>query len=166
MCHSPHLRCTGVPLRPVPKAKRILASARCLPHIAQALMAGSPLLVDMCAALITELVRFNPAAAIKLYLTGVFYFAMAYAGSNWKCLCRLLYDTHLRQSFHADAATLTSEAVISKRSILGTMLPESMICVLVRARAAEWVVGVRGLMTARFRQTAARTSSLRRSSRT
>lgn len=60
-------------------------------------MAGSPLLVDMCAALITELVRFNPAAVIKLYLTGVFYFAMAYAGSNWKCICRLLYDTHLRQ---------------------------------------------------------------------
>ncbi len=120
----------GAPVRPVPRAKRVLASARCLPHIAQAILAGSPLLVDNVAKIISELVRFNPSALVKLYLTGVFFFALSYTGSNWDALAELLYDCHLGQSFHSDAANLTSESTLGRRSILGSILPESLVCVL------------------------------------
>ena len=120
----------GAPVRPVPRAKRVLSGARCLPHIAQAMLAGSPLLVDTAAQLITELVHHNPAATVKLYLTGVFFFVFAYTGSNWEAMAKLLDATHLKQSFHMDAATLASESSLGRVSILGSILPESMVCVL------------------------------------
>jgi DnaJ homolog subfamily C member 13 len=101
-----------------------------LPHIAQAMLAGSPELTETSASIITELIRFNPSAMVKLYLTGVFFYALAYTGSNWESLAQLLYVAHLEQSFHSDAANLTSESSLGRRSILGSMLPESMVCVL------------------------------------
>lgn len=126
----PSLDSEGAPVRPVPKAKRVLSGPRTLPHIAQALLAGSPRLVDGVAGLLGDLLRHNPKAIVKFYMTGAFYFVLGYGGSNWKALSELLAATHLGQSFHADAASLTAESTLSRRSILGTMLPESMICVL------------------------------------
>lgn len=127
---KPSVDAEGAPVRPVPKAKRVLCGPRTIPHIAQALLAGSPKLVDLVAQLLQELVRHNPKAMVKLYTTGVYYFAMGYNGSNWVNLAQFLGTTHLQQSFHADAASLNSETSIAKRSILGSMLPESLICVL------------------------------------
>lgn len=130
---------SGAPVRPVPKAKRVLCGSRCLPHIAQSMLAGSPRLVDAAATLITELMRHNPRAMIKLYLTGVFFFILSYPGSNFLHLATLLEATHLQQSFHADASTLRSETSVAKRSILGAMLPESLICVLANSGAESFV---------------------------
>jgi hypothetical protein len=45
-------------------------------------------------------------------------------------MASLIKQCHLLQSFHSDAASLTAESTLSKRSILGPLLPESMICVL------------------------------------
>ena len=109
---------------------RVLGSARCLPHVAQAILAGSAKLVDLVSELVMELVRYNPKAMIKLYLTGVFFFALQYGGSNWAGLAKLLHSTHLEQSFYHDAASLASETTLGKRSFLGTMLPEALVCVL------------------------------------
>ncbi len=101
----------------------------------QAILAGSPALVDNVARIIIELVRFNPSAMVKLYLTGVFFFALAYTGSNWDSLADLLHDTHLCQSFHSDAANLTAESTLGRKSILGSILPESLVCVLANSGA-------------------------------
>jgi DnaJ homolog subfamily C member 13 len=120
----------GVPVRPVPKAKRVLSSARCMPHIAQAILTGDPDIVDTAAELICDLVAYNPAATVKLYTTGVFFYALGYGGSNFEKLARMLYITHLRQSFFSEAAALGRETTLARRSILGALLPESMICVL------------------------------------
>ena len=128
----------GAPVRPVPRAKRVLCGARTLPHIVQALLAGSPKLVDSVAELLLDLVMHNPKATVKLYMTGVFFFALGYSGSNWAALARLMATTHLTQSFHSDAATLASETSLSKRSILGPMIPESLICVLENGGAAAF----------------------------
>jgi hypothetical protein len=108
----------------------VLCGSRTLPHLAQALLAGSPKLVDGVAALLTELCTHNPKVMVKLYTTGIFFFLLGYAGSNWNALSGLLYLSHLSQSFHSDAASLASETSLAKRSILGTVLPESLICVL------------------------------------
>jgi len=126
----PAVDAEGAPVRPVPKAKRVLCGPRTLPHICQALLAGSPKLTDLVAQLLIELVRHNPKAMIKLYNTGVFFFALGYNGSNWNNLSNFLYQTHLSQSFLADAASIGSETSVGRRSILGTLIPESLICVL------------------------------------
>jgi len=120
----------------VPRAKRVLCGPRTLPHIAQALLAGSPRLVDAVAQLLCELLVYNPKAMVKLYMTGVFYFALGYAGSNWGPLAGFLAATHTGQSFNSDAASLGVSAAegsgsLAKRSILGSLLPESLIAVLV-----------------------------------
>lgn len=120
--------------------------------------------MELVSQLVIDLVAHNPKATIKLYMTGVFFFALGYTGSNWTALgqvrkgghtpkelkevrvairlgtthasssrsspAQLLSATHLSQSFHSDAASLTSQLTLAKRSILGSMLPESMICVL------------------------------------
>jgi hypothetical protein len=74
----PALDAEGAPVRPVPRAKRVLCGPRTLPHIAQALLAGSPRLVDSVAALLADLCTHNPKAMVKLYTTGVFFFALGF----------------------------------------------------------------------------------------
>jgi DnaJ family protein C protein 13 len=134
----PSVDAEGAPVRPVPRAKRILCGPRTLPHIAQALLAGSPKLVELVAELLVELVRYNPKAMVKLYMSGLFFFVLGYNGSNWSYLAQLLASTHLQQSFHSDAASLASETSLGKRSILGSLLPESMVCVLENRGAAAF----------------------------
>ena len=71
-------------------------------------------------------------------MTGAYYFILGYTGSNWRALGDLVRASHLLQSFHADAASLTAESTLGKRSILGPLLPESLICVLENRGAAAF----------------------------
>ncbi|EMD43043.1 Hypothetical protein EHI5A_169700 [Entamoeba histolytica KU27] len=87
----------GILLRPIPRAKRILSSPRHLPHIVQLLLTAAPTIVDTAARLLKNLLEDNPTAQPKFYLTGVFYFALMYSGSNLKEISRLLYATHRQQ---------------------------------------------------------------------
>eukprot|EP00898_Chlorokybus_atmophyticus_P007654 jgi/Chlat1/7890/Chrsp66S00581 len=118
-------------ITPIPQAKRILSSPRCLPHLAQILLVGEPSLVDGAASLLEAVCAHNRHAMSRLYITGVFHFALAYTGSNLKAIARLLAATHTKQHFHGaiDATTL-SALPLAKRSILGGLLPESMLYVL------------------------------------
>jgi len=126
----PSVDTEGVPVRPVPKVKRILSSQRVMPHLAQAILAGDATLTDLVCQLIYEVVSFNPRATVKLYTTGLFFFLLSYPGSNWDHAASLMHATHLRQSFFSEAASLGRETTLGRRSILGAMLPESIICVL------------------------------------
>ena len=56
---------------------------------------------------------------------------MGYAGSNYDEIAKLLHSTHLKQHFRSEGRqTLLQDNLLSQQSILGTMLPECMLCIL------------------------------------
>ncbi|ELP94462.1 DnaJ domain containing protein, partial [Entamoeba invadens IP1] len=113
----------GILLRPIPRAKRILSSPRYLPHVVQLLLTASPQLIDIAARLLKNLLEDNPTAQPKFYLTGAFYFALLYSGSNFKEISRLLAATH-RQQRVGDSVEL---------SVVRGMLPASLVTTLDRS---------------------------------
>ncbi|KAL8488337.1 hypothetical protein ACS0TY_024112 [Phlomoides rotata] len=124
----------GEIVTPTPRVKRILSSPRCLPHIAQAMLSGEPPIVEASAALLKAIVTRNPKAMIRLYSTGTFYFALAYPGSNLLSIAQLFSETHVYQAFHGgEEAAVSSSLPLAKRSVLGGLLPESLLYVLERS---------------------------------
>lgn len=124
----------GEIVTPTPRVKRILSSPRCLPHVAQALLTGEPSIVDGAAALLKAIVTRNPKAMIRLYSTGAFYFALAYPGSNLLSIAHLFSITHVHQAFHGgEEAAVSASLPLAKRSVLGGLLPESLLYVLERS---------------------------------
>ncbi|CAH9079869.1 unnamed protein product [Cuscuta europaea] len=133
----------GEIVTPTPKVKRILSSPRCLPHIAQAMLSGEPSVVESAAALLKAVVTRNPKAMIKLYSTGAFYFSLSYPGSNLLSMAQLFSVTHVHQAFHGgDEAALSSSLPLAKRSVLGGLLPESLLYVLERSGPAAFSVAM------------------------
>ncbi|KAL3643272.1 DnaJ subfamily C grv2 [Castilleja foliolosa] len=142
----------GEIVTPTPRVKRILSSPRCLPHITQieeyfdvclreftqhsgkAMLSGEPTIVEASAALLKAIVTRNPKAMIRLYSTGAFYFALAYPGSNLLSIAQLFSVTHVYQAFHGgEEAAVSSSLPLAKRSVLGGLLPESLLYVLERS---------------------------------
>ncbi|XP_011078686.2 dnaJ homolog subfamily C GRV2-like [Sesamum indicum] len=143
----------GEIVTPTPRVKRILLSSCCLPHIAQAMLSGEPTIVDAAAALLKAIVTRNPKAMIQLYSTGAFYSALAYpgsnllsiaqlfsvthvyqAGSNLLSIAQLFSVTHVYQAFHGGKeAAVSSSLPLAKGSVLGGLLPESLLYVLERS---------------------------------
>ncbi|XWS26905.1 hypothetical protein CRYUN_Cryun26dG0070200 [Craigia yunnanensis] len=124
----------GEIVTPTPRVKRILSSPRCLPHISQAMLSGEPCIVEAAAALLKAIVTRNPKAMMRLYSTGAFYFALAYPGSNLLSIAQLFSVTHVHQAFHGgEEAAVSSSLPLAKRSVLGGLLPESLLYVLERS---------------------------------
>ncbi|XVE98225.1 hypothetical protein REPUB_Repub03eG0087400 [Reevesia pubescens] len=124
----------GEIVTPTPRVKWILSSPRCLPHIAQAMLSGEPSIVETAAALLKAIVTRNPRAMIRLYSTGAFYFALTYPGSNLLLIAQLFSVTHVHQAFHGgEEAAVSSSLPLAKRSVLGGLLPESLLYVLERS---------------------------------
>ena len=148
----------GVPYFPIPAAKRILcgfsrnvsdrsdAGAAPLSIISQALLCNDSRVVDQAAQLLYKLTLYNDEALSKFYLTGSFFFALAYTGSNFKAIAKLLHAAHLKQHFRSGfaAAADESELPMKERSVLGHLLPEGLLFILVNYgfdRFAEVFVG-------------------------
>ncbi|XP_074269468.1 dnaJ homolog subfamily C GRV2 [Silene latifolia] len=133
----------GEIVTPTPRVKRILSSPRCLPHIAQAMLSGEPSVVEAAAALLKAIVMRNPKAMIRLYSTGAFYFALAYPGSNLQSIAQLFHETHVHQAFHGgEEAAVSSSLPLAKRSVLGGLLPESLLYVLERSGPAAFAAAM------------------------
>jgi DnaJ family protein C protein 13 len=133
----------GEIVTPTPRVKRILSSPRCIPHIAQAMLSGEPSIVEYAASLLKAVVTRNPKAMIKLYSTGAFYFALAYPGSNLLSIANLFSVTHVHQAFHGgDEAAVSSSLPLAKRSVLGGLLPESLLYVLERTGPAAFAAAM------------------------
>jgi len=115
----------GAVVRPLPRAKRMLSDASCLPHIVQLLLTFHPTIVEKVANLLSITCIDNPVMP-RLYMTGVFFFIMMYTGSNVIPIGRFLQETHVKQAFRTEE----SSTDIQQRSILGHILPEAMICYL------------------------------------
>ena len=69
----------------------------------QIMLTNEPALVAGAATLLEEALRDNRPALATLYQTGVFYFALAYCGSNFAEIARL---------FHVSLFKLLSRASI------------------------------------------------------
>ena len=138
----------GVPYFPVPIAKRLLCglsrehstskaagrqNENYLSILSQALLCNDHHVVEASATLLIKLMKHNETAVAKFYLTGVFFFLLAYTGSNFTALAKLLYDTHLDQHFRSGFAAAADDSEISmkERSVLGNILPEGLLFVLV-----------------------------------
>ncbi|XP_070570129.1 dnaJ homolog subfamily C member 13-like isoform X2 [Ptychodera flava] len=113
----------GAIVRPLPRPKRILSEATCLPHIVQLLLTFDPVLVEK-VALLLYLVMFDNPQLPRLYLTGIFFFILMYTGSNVLPVGRFLQYTHLKQAFRAEE---NKSSDIMQRSVLGPLLPEAMV---------------------------------------
>ncbi|RNA25242.1 dnaJ -like protein, partial [Brachionus plicatilis] len=120
----------GAIIRPLPKVKRILSEAVCLPHVVQLLLTFDPIIVEKVATLLHLVVQDNPVLS-RLYLTGVFFFISMYTGSNILPIARFLEYTHMKQAFRSDDSSEKKYmSDIAQRSILGHIYPEAMICYL------------------------------------
>lgn len=91
----------GAVIWPLPRIKREISDAKCLPHIVQLLLTFDPVLVEKVAALLCEISEDN-AHASELYKTGVFYFILMYTGSNVLPVAKFLQLTHTKQAFRGD----------------------------------------------------------------
>ena len=82
----------------------------------------------------------NEEACAKLYLTGVFMFAVGYTGSNYHAISALLGETHLKQNFRSGfaAAAEENELPAKERSILGNLLPEGLLFILLNYGAERF----------------------------
>ncbi|GAB6018577.1 DnaJ sub C member 13 [Chamberlinius hualienensis] len=110
-------------VRPIPKAKRLLYDATCLPHVVQLLLTFDPVLVEKVATLVHMITQDNPFVP-QIYLTGVFFFILMYTGSNVVPIGRFLQYTHTKQAFRSED---NQSSDIMSRSILGQILPEAMV---------------------------------------
>ncbi|KAG6531985.1 hypothetical protein ZIOFF_005822 [Zingiber officinale] len=99
-----------------------------------AILTGEPSIVEAAASLLKAIVTRNPKAMVRVYSTGAFYFALAYAGSNLHSIAHLFSVTHIHQAFHGgEEAAVSSSLPLAKRSVLGGLLPESLLYVLERS---------------------------------
>lgn len=112
------LEVTHEVLQPLPRAHREICSPQCLPHICQAVLCGDPQVVSQSAALVHAVVQYNRDVMPKLYLTGIYFFCLAYCGSNLMEISQLFKSTHLCQNFRQGIYTgFGSEWLLGARKI-------------------------------------------------
>ncbi|CAJ1944370.1 unnamed protein product [Sphenostylis stenocarpa] len=112
-------------------------------HLKTAILSGEPSIVEAAAALLKAIVTRNPKAMIRLYSTGAFYFALAYPGSNLLSIGQLFSVTHVHQAFHGgEEAAVSTSLPLAKRSVLGGLLPESLLYVLERSGPAAFAAAM------------------------
>ncbi|XLS79785.1 hypothetical protein HN51_064010 [Arachis hypogaea] len=108
-----------------------------------AILSGEPSIVEAAAALLKAIVTRNPKAMIRLYSTSAFYFALAYPGSNLLSIGQLFTVTLVHQGFHGgEEAAVSASLPLAKRSVLGGLLPESLLYVLKRSGPAAFAAAM------------------------
>ncbi|RYH32347.1 J domain-containing protein [archaeon] len=120
----------SIPFYPIAMSKRIMSESTHLSVFAQLLLSNDPTVVDNAADLLRSLVEFNLQACSKLYLTGVYFFAARYTGNNYIAIANFFHSTHLRQSFHDSSEIAGGDISLSAKSVLGSLFPPAMICIL------------------------------------
>ena len=108
-------------LQPLPRAHREICSVDCLPHICQAVLCGDPQVVSQSAALVHTVVQNNRDVLPKVYLTGIYFFCLAYCGANLSEISQLFKITHLSQNFrygHRFSSVLCTTGTTGVRKIL------------------------------------------------
>jgi GYF domain 2 len=118
----------GCTLVPLPRAVRLASEPAALAVAAQLLLTQDSELCASATTLLLAIARVNGAAAARFYRTGLFFFALGYVGRDLGPIAQLLAATHTIQMFQGavDPAAWAARPV-GERSILGTLLPESLL---------------------------------------
>eukprot|EP00892_Ulva_mutabilis_P004250 jgi/Ulvmu1/2197/UM013_0043.1 len=116
------------PVVPLPNVIRHLSGPACLPHVVQLLLTQDPALVRDSAAVVLHVAASHSQVMHRLYTTGVFFFAVAYIGRDLLPVAQLLHATHAEQVFQGvQDPALRASLPVGERSILGNLLPESLL---------------------------------------
>jgi DnaJ family protein C protein 13 len=127
LCPAKEAR-SGVQMFPVPICYRSLSQTSCLSRITQVILTNDPGFVDRACDLLVMFAEHSGEAMKTIYQTGVFHYILAYSGADFTAAARLLQSCHLKQKFlHLDGFKGES---LSRRSILGDFLPESLLFIL------------------------------------
>ncbi|KAK2077974.1 hypothetical protein QBZ16_003842 [Prototheca wickerhamii] len=129
----PALGAGGAVVTPAPAALRALRSEEALPLLAQLLLCNDPALVSGACALLLRVLgglTEDDLELGRLYRTGIFFFILAYCGSNQLEAAHLLRATHLAQ--HTQRAGLDEDDALllgslAQRSFLSGLVPASLI---------------------------------------
>lgn len=109
----------GSLIHPMPTPKRALSTSAHMPHLVQLLLTMEPSIVERAAVLLTRLVEDNPLLP-RLYLTGAFFFALMYTGSNVAPIVRFLRAAHLSQLYRDEESGNDQVRNASPRPARGT----------------------------------------------
>ena len=127
----------GRAIEPLPRAHRELCHKSNLPHLAQAVLCNEAAVVAAACRLLRLVLEHNAEALATLYRTGVFFFALAYAGQNYLDIAALLKLAHLKQAFHS-ASEVKTGMRLAGRSFLGGLIPEALLFALEQKAPAEF----------------------------
>ena len=118
----------GIQLLPLPICHRALSQKSCISRIVQSVLTNDPEFVDRAFQVLTAFVEQNVEAMKTIYQTGVFFYALAYSGSDLTEAAKFLKISHLEQKFQrSDGHSIYT---LANRSILGNFLPESLLFIL------------------------------------
>ena len=112
---------SGSALLPPPRAHREISSRDNISKIVQAMLTNNSAMVNEAAQLIQVIATQNDELMGNLYCTGVFFFCLAYSGTDMLEVARFLKVSHLRQKFRGSLEGKSSS--LSSRSVLGDFLP-------------------------------------------
>ena len=117
----------GALIHPMPTPKKALSHPERLYKLVQLLLTMEPSIVERSANLLTRLVADNPSLP-RLYLSGAFFFALMYTGSNVLPIIKFLHVAHLQQLYSDTEDSAASG--LAARSYLTLVLPQAMVCCL------------------------------------
>ncbi len=137
----------GIPFFPIPIAKRLICERPKVQEESEASLQNTPLeiicqgllcrereIVHLTAEIMQSLMSHNDRACMKLYLTGMFFFAFTRNDPDWRPLAKLLEATHLKQEIFTNEVT-NPDGIIDfpteRRSFLGDLLPDGLLKVLI-----------------------------------
>lgn len=114
---------------PLPDVRNVLCDRKLLSIIASCLLARDEKIVGQTATLIGIIIENNAAVIGKLYLNGIFYFALMYDGNASRtidAISCLLKMTHEHQVFPLKNNVRRS----GQKSYLSFILPDALVCYL------------------------------------
>jgi DnaJ family protein C protein 13 len=151
VCAHKSVDSRGVPFFPIPIAKQLICEQSYGAHylsnethvsnlnnhslamICQALLCSDERMVEAAINCIMIIMDHNERACTKLYLTGIFFFALIYTGPNFEQIARLIDTMHTKQNFNP-----MNDIHIKDQSILSNIFPEGLLKVLVNHGAKKF----------------------------
>lgn len=113
---------SGIQLLPLPICHRQMSKKTCVSRIAQTLLTNDPEFVNKSCNLLSVYISQNSDAMKTIYQTGIFFYILAYSGSDLIEAGKFLRLSHLQQKFmQSDGISATCS--LSQNSILGDLLP-------------------------------------------
>lgn len=126
---------SGIQLLPLPVCHRQMSMQNCVSRIAQTLLTNDPEFVNKSCHLLSAYISQNGDAMKTIYQTGIFFYILAYSGSDLIEAAKFLRISHLQQKF-VQSNGISATCSLSKNSILGDLLPGTRLYRFTHCRLA------------------------------